>query len=289
MAFTTEVTNLATRIGTEFKTVYSKQGNLASLTTTDKASLVAALNELQAEILAGGSITADGISDATVVGKAVIRATNAAAARSAIGAGTSSIIIGGGGADACAGNDPRLSDARTPLAHVHAWADITTGVPATFPPTIGSTATTAVAGNDARLTDARTPTAHTHTAANISDASTVGKSVLTAATSAAILTLLSAYSQAETNTAISTAVNNLISSAPGALDTLNELAAALGNDPNFATTINTALGNRVRVDAAQAFTAPQQLQARTNIDVYSKADIGTPTTDYVAVFNAALV
>jgi hypothetical protein len=36
-------------------------------------------------------------------------------------------------------------------------------------------------------------------------------------------------------------VANLINSAPGALDTLNELAAALGNDPNFATTMTNAL------------------------------------------------
>lgn len=36
-------------------------------------------------------------------------------------------------------------------------------------------------------------------------------------------------------------VDNLVDAAPGALDTLNELAAALGNDPNFATTITNEL------------------------------------------------
>ena len=36
----------------------------------------------------------------------------------------------------------------------------------------------------------------------------------------------------------------LVDSAPETLDTLNELAAALGDDPNFATTITTALGNK---------------------------------------------
>ena len=44
---------------------------------------------------------------------------------------------------------------------------------------------------------------------------------------------------------ITTAINNLIASAPGALDTLNELATALGDDPNFATTVNTAIGLRL--------------------------------------------
>lgn len=43
-----------------------------------------------------------------------------------------------------------------------------------------------------------------------------------------------------------TAIANLVSSAPGTLDTLNELAAALGDDPNFATTITTALGEKLK-------------------------------------------
>lgn len=41
--------------------------------------------------------------------------------------------------------------------------------------------------------------------------------------------------------AISTAINNLINGAPGALDALNELAAAMGNDANFSTTVTNAL------------------------------------------------
>lgn len=49
---------------------------------------------------------------------------------------------------------------------VPAW-DSLAGKPATFAPTIGTTAVTAVAGNDARLDDERTPTAHTHTTAQV--------------------------------------------------------------------------------------------------------------------------
>lgn len=40
-------------------------------------------------------------------------------------------------------------------------------------------------------------------------------------------------------------INSLVNAAPGALDTLKELATALGNDPNFATTIATALGQKL--------------------------------------------
>ena len=44
---------------------------------------------------------------------------------------------------------------------------------------------------------------------------------------------------------IDTAIANLIDSAPGALNTLNELAAALGDDPNFAATLTAAIAGRL--------------------------------------------
>jgi len=43
---------------------------------------------------------------------------------------------------------------------------------------------------------------------------------------------------------ISTAINALVAGAPGLLDTLNEIATALGNDPNFAATITAALAGK---------------------------------------------
>ena len=43
---------------------------------------------------------------------------------------------------------------------------------------------------------------------------------------------------------VNTQIANLVNSSPTTLDTLNELAMALGNDPNFATTITNALGNK---------------------------------------------
>lgn len=48
-----------------------------------------------------------------------------------------------------------------------------------------------------------------------------------------------------TETYVNNKVSGLINSAPEALDTLNELATALGNDPNFATTIATQIGGKV--------------------------------------------
>jgi hypothetical protein len=56
--------------------------------------------------------------------------------------------------------------------------------------------------------------------------------------------LNSATSSLATQTYVNTAVSNLVDAAPGTLDTLNELAAALGDDPNFATTVATSIGTK---------------------------------------------
>ena len=81
--------------------------------------------------------------------------------------------------------------------------------------------------------------------------------------------------------------NDLTAGAAAALDTLSELAAALNNDPAFAATIAAEIANRVRYDAAQTLTAPQQTQARANIGAQSAAAIGDPDRDIVADYTAA--
>lgn len=91
------------------------------------------------------------------------------------------------------------------------------------------------------------------------------------------------------NTAVDARVNLVVDGAPLALDTLNELAAALNDDANFGTTVNNALANRLRFDAAQVLTPVQQQQGQDNLNVYSRTEIGPVNTDYVATFEAALV
>ena len=81
--------------------------------------------------------------------------------------------------------------------------------------------------------------------------------------------------------------NELLDGAGAALDTLNELAAALGNDPSFAATIAAEVANRVRYDAAQTLTQPQMAQARANIGALGAADVGDTDHDFVADYNAA--
>ncbi|EFN5582252.1 phage tail protein [Escherichia coli] len=54
--------------------------------------------------------------------------------------------------------------------------------------------------------------------------------------------------QLATTAFVKAAIAALVASSPAALDTLNELAAALGNDPNFATTMTNALAGKQPLD-----------------------------------------
>lgn len=51
-----------------------------------------------------------------------------------------------------------------------------------------------------------------------------------------------------TEATVTTVVNDVINGAPGALDTLNELAAALGDDADFAASVTTALAGKSNTD-----------------------------------------
>ena len=88
---------------------------------------------------------------------------------------------------------------------------------------------------------------------------------------------LSNYSTTtQMNTAISTAVDGLVDSAPGALDTLNELAAALGDDANFASTVTTSLA--AKADANAVATAAQGALADTALQPADLGDLLSETT-----------
>ena len=97
----------------------------------------------------------------------------------------------------------------------------------------------------------------------------------TKAGDSATLVLANAYTDA--------AISGVIDGAPAALDTLNELAAALADDANFSSTVTTALSNRLRVDtAAQGLNGTQKTNAKTNIDlqnVDNTSDLDKPISN----------
>ena len=63
-----------------------------------------------------------------------------------------------------------------------------------------------------------------------------------------------AADDAATKNYVDTEVSALVDSSPGALNTLNELAAALGDDANFSTTITTSIATKLPKDGSEAMT-----------------------------------
>lgn len=75
---------------------------------------------------------------------------------------------------------------------------------------------------------------------------------------------------------VANSITDLVNSSPATLNTLNELANALGNDASYSTTISTALGNRLRVDTnAQGLSSTEKQNARQNLDLATVASSGS--------------
>jgi hypothetical protein len=80
-----------------------------------------------------------------------------------------------------------------------------------------------------------------------------------------------------TETYVGTAISNLVDTAPETLNTLNELAAALGDDPNYATTISTALGNKLDSSTASSTYATQAaLSGKLDSSAFTYSSITIP-------------
>lgn len=78
--------------------------------------------------------------------------------------------------------------------------------------------------------------------------------------------------QIATTAFVGTALSNLVDGAPGALDTLNELAAALGDDASFATTVTNSLATKAPLESP-TFTGTVTLPAATSIGNVSSTEI----------------
>ena len=163
MSLTTRIESLVIRVAQEFNDVRAKAGNLAQLTTTDKSSLVAAINELKAAVQASGAI-----------------------------------------------DDTQVATTSTYSSHK-------------------------------------------------------------------IVTLLD------------TLKAEILGGADAAYDTLLEIQRLLQDGTSGLDALLTAVNRRVRFDAAQTLTAAEQAQARSNIGAASSAEVGDTDTDFVAIFEGALL
>jgi lysophospholipase L1-like esterase len=85
---------------------------------------------------------------------------------------------------------------------------------------------------------------------------------------------------------VNNAIANLVNSSPAALDTLNELATALGNDPNFATTITNALAGKVNTsDIVNALT---QVATGKLLDASQGKILNDAITSHTSLINSRL-
>ena len=222
MTFETNVQNLATRAATEAKALRmllnGNQLSNAELTTTAKSNLVAAINELKADV---DTITGGGsLSPATEESAGVVELATAT--------------------EALAGVD---STRAVTAAGVKAVRDA-----------IMSTI----------LGDA--PPAALDTLKEIADALADDDNAIAALTS---------------QIAAKQDTDPTLTALAGVVVSANQLVYATGDD-TFATTALTAFARTLLDDADAA-------EARTTLDVYSKAEIGNPETDFVAVYEAGLV
>ena len=136
-----------------------------------------------------------------------------------------------------------------------------------------------------------TPSSHSHSIAQVSGLQTALDTKAPLASPALSGTPTAPTAAAGTNTTqiattafVATAIGALIDAAPGAMDTLNELAAAVGDDPNFATTVTNALASKLSA-ASNLSDLPNKTTARSNLGLGSLA---TQNANAVAITGGAI-
>ena len=141
----------------------------------------------------------------------------------------------------------------------------------------------AKAGNLANLTT--TDKSNLVAAINELKAAVVSSAVIDDAHVAATTT----YSSNKIVSLLDALKTEILGGADAAYDTLVEIQQLLQNGTSGLDALLAAVNNRVRFDAAQTLTAPEQAQARSNIGAVSASDVGDTDTDFVAAFEGALV
>ena len=155
-------------------------------------------------------------ADATTKANAAQTAaeTTAASALSAHNSDTTNVHGISDTANIVLTDDARLSDERTPLD-----ASVT----------------------DAKINGTLSQSSITNLTTDLAAKATIESPALTGTPTAPTATAGDNSTQVATTAYVETAVSSLVASAPGTLDTLNELAAALGDDANFSTTVTNSL------------------------------------------------
>ncbi len=296
MSLATQINNLATRLGTEFKTAYGKIGTLANLTTSAKTDLVSAINEVKA-----ATASASGINDATTATSTTWSSSKISAQDSAVqayaiqrsnhtGTQTASTI-----SDFSTAADARIT-AQKGAANGLATLDSSGLVPsgqlpsfvddvleynnlAAFPAT--GTAGKIYVALDTNKTYRWGGSAYTEISPSPGSTDAVPEGSTN-------LYFTNARASAAAPVQSVAGKTGAVTLAKGDVGLANVDNTSDANKPVSSATA-TALANKLSIDtASQGLTGTQQANGQTNLNVYSKTDVGDPATDFVSTFNTAL-
>lgn len=278
MSLQSRITLLAQAIGDDVQTLLAQDGTLSGLNTADKTSLVNAINEVHDD-------------EANAIHKNVAGEIAAIAEKLSPASGDFLLIED----SADLNNKKRVQIANLPggselndLTAAVTWANVPDANITQSSVTQHQAALTITESQISDLSHTDTNAIHDNVSGEIAAVAEkltpIGGDFLLIEDSAATNTKkritidnLPYLSQAE----VDARVQLVVDSAPAALDTLNELAAALGDDANFSTTIANQMAKRVAVDAVQTFTVGEKLQGCTNIGV------GDPEHDFALDYTTA--
>ena len=278
MSLQSRITLLAQAIGDDVQTLLAQDGTLSGLNTADKTSLVNAINEVHDD-------------EANAIHKNVAGEIAAIAEKLSPASGDFLLIED----SADLNNKKRVQIANLPggselndLTAAVTWANVPDANITQSSVTQHQAALTITESQISDLSHTDTNAIHDNVSGEIAsvaekltpiggDFLLIEDSAATNAKKRITIDNLPYLSQAE----VDARVQLVVDSAPAALDTLNELAAALGDDANFSTTIANHMAKRVAVDAVQTFTVGEKLQGCTNIGV------GDPEHDFALDYTTA--
>jgi len=272
----------ADQTGAEIKTAYEGEANTNAFTDAEKTKL------------SGIEASAD-VTDTTNVVAALTAGTNVAIAADGTISSTdtnTTYSVGDGGlseinftsADhtklngiATSANNYSLPVAATAIGGVKEGGDI--AIDASGIMTVNDDSHNHVISNVDGLQaalDGKSGTGHTH-----SDKANLASPTFTGTPAAPTALANTNTTQIATTAFVQTEISDLIGGAPGALDTLNELAAAINDDSSYASTVTTALGGKVATSSAQALS--NAANAMTISGHTITLNRGDGTTDTVTV------
>ncbi|WP_077769696.1 tail fiber protein [Escherichia coli] len=185
-----------------------------------------------------------------------------------------------------------LAAGKAPSNHTHSWEQITNVPVASL--TVRGITQLSSATNSTSETLAATPKAVKAVMDKTNKKAPLNSPALTGTPTTPTAPKGTNNTQIASTAYVMAAIAALVDSSPDALNTLNELAAALGNDPNFATTMTNALAGKQPKDAtltalAGLATAADRFPYFTGNDVASLATLTKVGRDILAKSTVAAV